>query len=151
MKAISILQPWASLIVLGHKHIETRSWNTKHRGRILIHASAGKNATNRGIQLDFQQEFSTLQLPKYENLPFGAIIGSANLVDCFNTNDYRNARQEHISAYLGGDGISKMEECFGDFSKNHFGWLLSDPVLFENPIPAKGKLGIWEFDESLLK
>ncbi len=39
MKAISILQPWASLVALGHKKIETRSWNTKYRGELLIHAS----------------------------------------------------------------------------------------------------------------
>lgn len=146
MKVISILQPWASLIVLGHKRIETRSWNTKYRGEILIHASAGKNGINRGIQLDFQQEFSSLQLPKYENFPFGAIIGKVILVDCFNTNDYRNSHTTHISAYIGKQGISHQEECFGDYSKNRFGWLLSDPVLFEKPIPAKGKLGIWEFD-----
>jgi len=151
MKAISILQPWASLIVLGHKQIETRSWNTKYRGKILIHASQSKKIADKLIwEFPFNkvltESFNHVREPDINDLPFGAIIGSANLVDCFNTNDYRNARQEHISAYLGGDGISKMEECFGDFSKNRFGWLLSDPVLFEKPIPAKGKLGIWEFD-----
>lgn len=54
MKVISIMQPWATLIVLGHKKIETRSWNTKYRGEILIHASAGKKPANRSIMLDFQ-------------------------------------------------------------------------------------------------
>lgn len=39
MKVISLLQPWASLVILGHKKIETRSWNTKYRGDLLIHAS----------------------------------------------------------------------------------------------------------------
>jgi len=143
MKAISILQPWASLIVLGHKKIETRSWNTKYRGEILIHASAGKSGINSGIQLDFQQEFSNLQLPKYENLSFGAIIGSVNLVD---TIGFDEKFQMETSKYL-----SSQELEFGDYSPGRFGWLLSDPVLFETPIPAKGKLGIWEFDESLLK
>ena len=42
MKAISLLQPWASLVVMGAKTIETRGWGTKYRGPILIHASKGK-------------------------------------------------------------------------------------------------------------
>jgi activating signal cointegrator 1 len=42
MKAISLLQPWATLVVMGVKTIETRSWQTPHRGELLIHASLGK-------------------------------------------------------------------------------------------------------------
>lgn len=150
MKVISVLEPWASLIVLGHKHIETRSWNTKHRGEILIHASALKNLTHRHIHLDFLQEFSHLQLPKYDSLPFGAIIGKANIVDCFNTNDYRNSNAVHIAEFIGNNGISHKEECFGDYSANRYAWLLSDVMIFKTPTPAKGQLGLWNFDESLL-
>ncbi|HDU8694716.1 TPA: ASCH domain-containing protein, partial [Morganella morganii subsp. morganii] len=43
MKAISIRQPWAWLIVNGHKDIENRSWRTKYRGQVLVHASQGVN------------------------------------------------------------------------------------------------------------
>ena len=43
MKVISVLQPWASLIVMGAKKIETRSWQTKYTGELLIHASLGKS------------------------------------------------------------------------------------------------------------
>lgn len=39
MKVISLLQPWATLAVIGQKKIETRSWSTKYRGPLLIHAS----------------------------------------------------------------------------------------------------------------
>jgi hypothetical protein len=39
MKALSLIQPWASLIVLGEKRIETRSWPTRHRGHLAIHAN----------------------------------------------------------------------------------------------------------------
>ena len=42
-KVLSLIQPWASLAVLGHKKIETRSWNTKYRGELFIHASSKKN------------------------------------------------------------------------------------------------------------
>ena len=43
MKAITIIQPWATLIALGEKQFETRSWFTKHRGELAIHA--GKRST----------------------------------------------------------------------------------------------------------
>jgi hypothetical protein len=150
MKVLSIQQPWASLIVLGHKKIETRSWNTKYRGEILIHASAGKNGTNRGIHLDFQQEFSRLQLPKYEDLSFGAIIGKANLVHVLHSDEILLNKVFHYGSSYKWNFTDK-ELAFGDYSPGRFGWLFSDPVLFEKPIPAKGKLSIWEFDESLLK
>ena len=64
MKVLSLLQPWANLCVMtdsktgkAYKQIETRSWNTKYRGELLIHASAGKKADQRSIMLDFQQQF----------------------------------------------------------------------------------------------
>jgi hypothetical protein len=43
MKALSVMQPWATLIALGAKHIETRSWATSHRGQLAIHASSRMN------------------------------------------------------------------------------------------------------------
>lgn len=144
MKVISLLQPWATLVVIGAKKIETRGWNTKYRGEILIHASAGKNKINRGIMLDFQQEFYELQLPKYEDLPFESIIGKVNIVNtvhsevCFLDNEFE-WRDNHFK-------ISHQELAFGNYSDGRYGWLLSDPVKFANPIPAKGKLSIWDYD-----
>ncbi|RYE53990.1 MAG: hypothetical protein EOP48_13220 [Sphingobacteriales bacterium] len=73
-----------------------------------------------------------------------------NLIDCFNTKDFRNSSLLHITAFIGKEGISKQEESFGDYSPNRYAWLLSNPILFDKPTPAKGKLSIWEFDESLL-
>jgi len=147
MKVISLLQPWASLSVLGHKKIETRSWNTKYRGELLIHASARKSAELRGIMLDFQQEFFHLNLPRFEDLPFGAIIGKVNLIDTFQFNAVRGMIQNNMSCFIAGNKVefSERELAFGDYSPGRYGWLLSDPVIFEKPIPAKGKLGLWDF------
>ena len=155
MKVISILQPWASLVVLGHKKIETRSWQTKHRGPLLIHASAAKKPMSRSMMLDFQQEFFDLQLPKYETLPFGAIIGSVKVMEILPTEtilkieENKYAISVNVIRHLTWQ-FSKMEETFGDYSPRRFGWRLKDPLRFEKPTPAKGKLSIWEFDESLL-
>lgn len=149
MKVISILQPWATLVVIGAKRIETRSWNTRHRGEILIHASVGKKTFCRELMLDFQQEFSHLRLPSYKNLPFGAIIGKVNLKStvesqfCFLGNEFSTDSTNNITHI-----ITEQELAFGDYSPKRYGWLLSDPVQFAIPIPAKGKLSIWDYEMS---
>jgi hypothetical protein len=79
MKAISIRQPWAWLIVNGHKDIENRTWPTKFRGRVLIHASKGMT---RAEYEDVEDFADGLQLPAREELERGGIVGVATIVDC---------------------------------------------------------------------
>jgi activating signal cointegrator 1 len=148
MKVISLLQPWASLVVLGHKKIETRSWDTKYRGPLLIHASAGKKDIYRQIMVDFHQEFYHLNLPRYQDMPFGAIIGQANLVTTSILCPPYKDDVAPFGIYYNDKGaaFSDQELAFGDYSPGRYGWLLSDPVQFAQPIPAKGSLGLWEFD-----
>ena len=153
MKVISLLQPWASLVVLGHKKIETRSWNTKYRGELLIHASVGKKY--KSIPADdplykyYHLLFAYSKIPPIEQLPYGAIIGKVNLIDTYtseelnSTQGFSNGKNEWtIHPEFGGGN----ELVFGDYSPNRYGWLLSDPVLFDKPIPAKGQLGIWNWE-----
>lgn len=139
-KVISILQPWASLVVLGHKKIETRSWNTKYRGELLIHASVGKKYKSIPADDHFYKYYHLLfaknKMQPIEHLPYGAIIGKVNLVDTYHTGS------------IGLQSILNNQElAFGDYSPNRFGWLLSDPVMFDKPIPAKGQLGIWNWEQ----
>ncbi|MEJ7626722.1 MAG: ASCH domain-containing protein [Ferruginibacter sp.] len=75
MHVISLLQPWASLVVMGAKTIETRSWSTKHRGPILIHASKGKAGSIFAEEAPFKK-----YIMDFTSLPFGAIIGMASIV-----------------------------------------------------------------------
>ena len=76
MKAISIRQPWAWLIVHGGKDIENRSWKTNFRGRVLIHASKGMT------RVDYETAGMFAPLPAFEELQSGGIIGSVEIVDC---------------------------------------------------------------------
>lgn len=80
MKVLSLLQPWASLVVLGHKKIETRSWKTDYRGEILIHASVGKPTTE--IYNKLQGWTIPLGVPVYPKLPYGEIIGKVTIENC---------------------------------------------------------------------
>lgn len=156
MKVLSLLQPWASLVVLGHKKIETRSWNTKYRGELLIHASMGKK--KEGISLFNESKSSFLYNSEFggiafNDLPFGAIIGKVNLIATIPTESVLKSEGYRIDdengKMLHDWKFSNKERAFGDYSLNRFGWLLSDPILFKEPIPCKGQLLIWNVPKEL--
>lgn len=125
MKAITIKQPWASLIVHGIKDIENRSWRTNFRGRVLIHSSAKGDIAKFGC-LQLNQRLKIFNTPMsrigFNDLPFGSIIGSVEIVDCV---------QNHPSIWA---------------NKGVYNWVLANPILFSEPIPAKGKLSFWDYE-----
>lgn len=104
MKALSIRQPWAWLIIHGGKNIENRTWNTKFRGRFLVH-SANKPALNRKEFLAF---LNFWMIPA-DALEFGGIIGSVELVDVIQTNNIRS------NWWLGPHGFVLKEPKALDF------------------------------------
>jgi hypothetical protein len=136
MKAITIKQPYASLIIesrkddptKGIKDIENRTWPTKFRGRVLIHA--GSHIPFR----DINQLVINRGIPCWQNeaYPEGAIIGSVEIVDCV---------IDHPSIWAeksGGKSIAYPHEMYN--------WVLANPIKFEHPIPAKGKSSFWEYN-----
>ena len=88
--ALSIRQPWASLIVNGHKDIENRSWSTKFRGKFLVHA--GKRFDGEGYE--WVQDNFRITLPERGEFQRGGIVGVAELVDCV---------ERHRSKWFSGD------------------------------------------------
>lgn len=81
MKALSIRQPWAWLIVNGHKDIENRSWATKFRGPILIHASKGMTSAEYNDAYHFALEVG-IKIPTINDLERGGIVGMATITGC---------------------------------------------------------------------
>ncbi len=142
MKAITIWQPWASLLATGSKQIETRSWRTNYRGEILIHAAKKPySQIERIISADSRKLIRDVLGLGYidwkERIPTGVIIGKASLVNCL--------RIDEVTAIL----IKKQypdEYAFGDFTPGRYAWVMTDPVLFENPVPASGKQGLWNWE-----
>jgi len=116
IKAISINQPWAWLIVAGYKPIENRSWYTSYRGPVLIHA--GKKFDN-----DFDwHHWENMIGDTIPTNPFqGGIIGEANIIDCV---------KEHDSPWFFGP----------------YGFVLEDAKQYHNPRPCKGALGFFTPD-----
>ena len=139
MKAISIKQPWAYLICSGIKDVENRNWKCpqKYIGqRILIHASAKPTVKGNCISCwmtEDQYKFITLNISSGKRLNdicflehySSAIIGSVKIVDCV---------VNHPSVWA---------------EKGVFNWVLSEPILFDTPISAKGRLGFWEYKETI--
>jgi len=120
MKVLSLKQPFAELVVSGKKTIELRNWNTKFRGKFLIHAS--KTPDSKAMK-----KFG------FNNLPTGAIIGEAELenVKKYKNNlDHKKDRNKHLA----------------DSSWGKYGFVLKDAKRIE-PIRAKGKLGFWDFNK----
>jgi hypothetical protein len=139
VKVISIIQPWATLIALGEKKFETRSWSTKYRGELAIHSSKkiDKDACSH-VRIR-----STLAKHGYTelNLPTGVIIATCTLADCFQVTQDFGAFAELDSGYL----IEESEYWFGDYSKGRFAWELLGVHALDEYIPAKGKLNLWEY------
>ena len=126
IKALSLLQPWATLVVIGAKKIETRSWSTPHRGRLLIHASLGKAGSIFANDLPFNT-----YIPDFIKLPFGAIIGEVMLTSILRTEDFNLPDFEM-------DHLTLEEKAFGDYSSGRYGWVLENPLSYDIPIPARG-------------
>ncbi len=128
MKVLSIKQPWASLIVNGYKEYEFRSWKTKFRGDILIHASLG-------VETDVINSFNEYNL----DYPTGVIIGRCTITDCV-----------EVSGEFEDNLILKNELVYG-LSKGRasYGFKLDNIKKFNNPITAKGQLGFWNYEGEL--
>lgn len=129
MKALSITEPYATLIRNGVKQIETRSWKTNYRGELFIHASSTK------IPKQYMENKELMELVTGD-LNFGHIICKVKLVDCIEmTNEFINKVKQNHNEYISGF-----------YEVGRYAWILEDiePI---NPIKAKGKLGLWNYKE----
>jgi len=163
MKAITITQPYATLISLGMKKIETRSWPTSYRGPLAIHAATGLGPVggNAGLfRLCSVEPFaSALRIwhayaPSYPEvwLPRGAIVAVCKLVACRPIVQELNGDATILSDdMLSFTPILGNERAFGDYSPGRYAWLLADVRALPAPIPARGALGLWEWREMAVR
>lgn len=142
MKALTIIQPWATLIASGHKMNETRSWKTNYRGEVLIHAGKNPKDYTSGVYIDdpdgpyFHEAGITPN--NFEELPRGSIIGKATLVNCIHIN---KELRDHLKR------SNPAEYAFGDYRIGRYAWVFENPVLFEKPIPVRGRQGLWNWED----
>lgn len=122
MKALTICQPYAHLILTGEKPVENRRWPTNYQGPLLIHA--GKSRSWLGE--DDEERYP---------LVFGAIVGRVELAGCWHIDFYLKQHPEHAD----------HEHVNGPFC-----WVVRNPVRFDRPIPWRGQQGLFDVPESVL-
>lgn len=188
MKALTIRQPWAALIAAGVKTIETRSWPTKHRGPLAIHAGKAKvpfcERCNGGGLIAPGNCCPECGGGGYigiaaevNHCPLGAVVATCTLADvvpivrnggvavgvpayvteCEHEGDLPwqqgglwllGARQTPAQGYDGKPTRIEDQRPFGDFTPDRYAWLLTDITPLAEPIPAKGRLGLWDWEAS---
>ncbi len=131
VKAITLHQPWATLIMLGAKRFETRSWGTDYTGLLVIHA--GKTLAVDTYDRVFMHHLYASGVTDYNKLPLGAALGVVWKGQCF--------RGRSVIPH-----IDERERAFGGFDgDDRVAWALSNPVAFPAPIPMKGAQGLWDY------
>lgn len=127
MKAVTVCQPYAHLIALGEKRVENRTWPTRYRGPVLIHA--GKS-----------RAWLCGDKPS-PDMAFGALVAVAQLVDCIDV--------RHIRA--GGDCCDKYPWIYGHaHTEGPWCWVLADVRPFDLPLPWKGALSLFDVPDHVL-
>jgi hypothetical protein len=131
--ALTLWQPWASLIARGLKRYETRSWAPPASligQRLAIHAGTHKTTTGEvpeGLGLLLFDEDIDLA-----HLPTGAVIATARLVAAHRTEERRPF-------------VSWVEDDVGDWSPGRWAWELNDVVEFERPVPWCDGQRLWSW------
>jgi hypothetical protein len=136
VKVLSVRQPWAWALIHGAKDVENRTWPTKHRGLVAIHAGKqfdmGKRDWHNMSMGEFGEPWHTMARGYNQQRAhvLGAIIGLVELYDCVPS-------YECDSPWKAGD------------DPDYFCWLVRNPIALAEPIPLKGVLGLFDVADSL--
>lgn len=137
MKALTLWQPWASLMAYGEKKAETRCWTTKYRGPIAIHSAQAipKWLGDSRNSQDFHDAMMKIAYANgmFENgMPKGVILAVGDLVAIEPTEKVR------------GD-LSRQEVLFGNYDDGRYAWFFENMTRVAKPIPVKGNRMLWEW------
>lgn len=120
-RVLTVRQPWAWAIIHGGKDVENRSWPTKHRGPLLIHAGSAFEPDG----YETVKQLATQQPPPAGEIIHGAIIGVVELVECLQDS-------QSVWAVIG-----------------QWHWCLRNPQPLVHAVPCRGKLGLWRPPEGV--
>jgi activating signal cointegrator 1 len=146
IKVISLWQPWAALMVTRHKQLETRSWGTRYRGLIAIHAARRWTAAERLTVRDTSFAMALAEggyLPSIDHeaeryserraLDLGAIIGIGELVSCYAVGEKSAPPPD------------SWERLFGAYGQGRYMWYIRDVRALPEPFEIGGKQGLWDW------
>lgn len=153
MKALTLWQPWASLVALEQKRIETRGWATRYRGELAIHSAARLPPKWLGAsrhQPEFRDALADIFNCRRDcdgrsgyhvddailELPYGKVLCTVRLSDIVETGGMDT--EPSI--------IGERERLFGNYEPGRYAWYLDMIGMFVPPIPAKGNRMLWNWD-----
>lgn len=152
MRAISLTQPWASLIAICAKKIETRNWATSVRGRIAIHAAKSLDKSVFQIEI-FRQTLANVGITSPDQLPLGEIIATTDFVECLSTKIAE--KKDRTGKIYKMPSPGTPEYAFGDFSDNRFMHFYEKTFKLPTPIKCRGALSYWnlplDIEEQILE
>lgn len=134
IKALTLWQPWATLVMGGFKTYETRSWFAFDEGLIAIHAAKQEPSAARAWGYT-EPAYSCLQELGFYNLaylPRGAVLGAVKINGIL--------RAETVAGR-----ISAQEAAFGDFAEGRWAWRISNIRPFPVAVPARGRKKLWDW------
>ena len=157
MKALTLWQPWATLIALGLKCYETRSWSTNYRGALMIHAAKRpcrlselrswgllpvRQSNPTPVQTAIEQALAPFLT---QGFTYGAVVAVADLTGCpkmYGVND------------IPGQGIhigsqTQLERTVGDWRAGRFAWMLEKVCGLNKSVKATGRQGLWIPDKDI--
>ncbi len=136
MKAISLWQPYATAIAAGLKTYETRSWRTCYRGELAIHAAKKWGRDEQDVIAFLMRKHPQLIELWASAFPLGKVVCIVDLVAIHRAEEIRHC-------------ISPLERSLGDYADYRFAWEVKLIERFEEPIPASGHQGFWNWERDL--
>lgn len=141
MKALSLWQPWASLMACSAKHYETRRWPTNFRGELAI-CAAKKVVTELGeLQPTLEFLVRSKICPSITLMPTGCVLAVVHVVACVET-DLIQTDADHC-AMIGGFRLDDCERVCGNYSEGRFAWITRRTRPLKIPVPVVGRQGLF--------
>jgi len=132
MKAITICQPYPRLIMIGEKPVENRTWSTRHRGPLAIHAGKSLHWLSAEDEMD--------AAASGDSLVFGAIVATCTLAECVRIEDLNSGMLDERFPQL----VSRAH-CFGPWC-----WVLTDVRRLASPVPWRGAQGLFDVPDEVV-
>lgn len=166
MKTITLTQPWASLVAIGAKRIETRSWRTSYTGPLAIHAAKAFPDVAKSLceinpflrslgwpepPTPLTQEWLDDNGSRIKALPLGCVVATCRLITCIPTIICKRNGPIPVGGMPHESDrffMTEQERTLGNYTPGRWAWILDDIQPLAEPIPAKGALSLWNWEPS---
>lgn len=150
LRAVSLWQPWATLIAIGAKRFETRDWPTDHVGPLAIQATKSipdeyRESIERLLRTRaFVDVLEPLGYHTLADFPMGKIVAITTLDRCLRVTPM-------VRGMVQGNGEARGvdEIAYGDYAEGRYAWALGEPIELKRPVDCRGDRKLWEVPDEI--